>query len=243
MKFSKSKINHKIMLCGNKYYDYILDINTFIVGETNQCNSIKHSIGGINNLLKIKWQYYIPVLHFVGAKKAFIINDRDTAKRSSIVMTKKQSTINDFTIDHINKNLHWLHIAYLDDITNFNLLNNIKIPFSLDFCTSKNREPYKSLMNKATIIFDSRERKYLYSKIDISTPIIFHDQKGSEICIKNKIQHTTMIQSLKNIQVNGAGDIFAAIFLDNYYIKDLFDNLNYTTETTTQFLKEQNEKV
>jgi len=36
-------------------------------------------------------------------------------------------------------------------------------------------------MNSASIIFDSRERKRLYKKIQLNAPLILHDEYGFEI--------------------------------------------------------------
>ena len=66
------------------------------------------------------------------------------------------------------------------------------------------------------MVFDSRERKFLYKNLKFDTPLILHDEFGCECIINDKVVYQEKITPLKKINVNGAGDIFAGLFIDLY---------------------------
>ena len=91
-------------------------------------------------------------------------------------------------------------------------------------------------MQSAKIIFDSRERKALYNNIILKTPIVLHDATGFEIIEKGNTIHKQFLKPLKNLNVNGAGDIYAAFTINDYYSRGLIDSTkNAMVKTTNSF--------
>ena len=99
-------------------------------------------------------------------------------------------------------------------------------------------------MKKAEIIFDSRERKHLYSMFDIDTPIIFHDQNGIEIVKNKEVIFQQAMVPLRNLNVNGAGDIYASHFIKNYLSSGLKESsYRAMMQTTKELTERQYEKI
>jgi hypothetical protein len=228
-----------LFLFGKNYKDNILFVENFQTNETNDCKKNIKQNGGIYNFIikdeSIKYRFYTS-----GEKEAYIINDTNNSKRTSFVINNKESVLKDQIINIINNNFDWLHVCYLDDIECYERLLKINIPFSIDFCTNKPRKNYLEILKKASFIFDSRERKKNYTNIQLDTPIIFHDEYGAEIYQKNEIIYKTSIQPYKNLNVNGAGDLFANIFIKtNYSINNICESTKIATLETTKILLEK----
>ena len=99
-------------------------------------------------------------------------------------------------------------------------------------------------MKKSEIIFDSRERKSLYVNVNIETPIILHDEYGFEIILNSQQIDNQYMNPTKGLNVNGAGDIYAGHFIQNYVNKDLKQSaLCAMIDTTKTLLERKNEKV
>ncbi len=169
--------------------------------------------------------------------EAVIISERLEAKRSSILTYSDKNpppTIKEDSLD-------WLHVAYLDDLDHPDILSHIKSEFSVDFCKAAPRENHLSVMEKSSLVFDSRERKGLYSDIIIETPIILHDPSGCECIINGKVTQEEFITPQKNLNVNGAGDVFAGIFLNKLYNSSTSKAIKFTPRATTDHLRQKNE--
>ena len=233
-----------ISLIGKQYEDCLLFIDKLNIGETNECSQVKKKLGGMYNFSDAK----IPEIRLdfccYGSKSAFIINDFTNGIRTSFVNNQEISVIPNDIIDTINNKSDWLHVCYIDDIEHHDNILKTQIPYSLDFCTLKNRTEYLPIIEKADIVFDSRERKYLYDTFDIGTPIIFHDEKGIEIVKNRKIIFEKSMIPLKNLNVNGAGDLYAYYFIKNYFRLGLEESSYHAMIQTTKKLTErQHEKV
>lgn len=233
-----------ISLIGKKYEDTLLSVEKIVNGETNMCKSIEQRLGGMYNFRDAKISSFTFNFCPIGIKSAFIINDQQKGIRTSFVKNQKVSSATEKTVANINDKSDWLHICYLDDIEDYDNFYNLNIPFSVDFCTLNKRTPYIQLMEKAEVIFDSRERKKLYDSINIKTPIVLHDEKGVEIIINNSIVSSFSMNPLKNLNVNGAGDIYAAHFIDNYFNMEL-NKSTYCAmiKTTKSLIEKNNEKI
>ena len=71
----------------------------------------------------------------------------------------------------------------------------------------------------------------------------FHGEieKGIEIIVKGKIVYKDKMKPVQNLNVNGAGDIYAGFFIQNYFKKDLKDSAQCAMlETTRALLKRKN---
>ena len=227
-----------VALYGKKYDDIIIDINSFVSGETNKGVKQLNRLGGIHNMPN----HFVKNLNFTffedGIKRAYIISELEKTERSSIVFDIKASTVSKNIIESINLNHDWLHISYIDDLENFENLLDLKIDYSIDFCTSDDRNCFHDIMNNASIIFDSRERKYLYNHISIDTPIILHDKYGISILLNKEIIYDDILIPIKNINVNGAGDVFASIFLSEYDKTNLPEAATSAMKKTKLYLQE-----
>ena len=231
---------YNVALFGKKYEDTIITTNSMLEGETNSCNFIQKKLGGVYNFLdnKSKNITYCPITS--GVKKAYIINNKEKSKRTSFVFDKNENDLLDSDIISKINVADWLHMCYIDDINNYNFINKINIPISIDFCTAKPRKKYLDIMNKSRFVFDSRERKNLYDDIEISTPIIFHDEYGLEICVRNKVVYSEKNNPISNLEVNGAGDMFAAIFIENNFYHSANQSAKTAMLETTKYLINRN---
>lgn len=91
-------------------------------------------------------------------------------------------------------------------------------------------------MNGAKVLFDSRERKFLYEGLNIKTELILHDECGIEIIKDGNVIYKEENTPLKNLNVNGAGDIFAGYLIKNYYSLGLFEGSKKAMKETTKLL-------
>ena len=231
-----------VSLLGKKYQDQIFSLEKFQLGETNLANSPIQQLGGGYNLLKAKSENINFIFKTSGSKNAIIINESATSSRTSIVTNQSICSYNKSEIHEINKSSDWAHICYLDDIEDTTEFLNLKINFSVDFCTLTVRETFKDIIDKATVIFDSRERKKLYKQINTKTPIIFHDQSGVEVIVNKEKIFESQIKPILNLNVNGAGDIYAANFIKNYNKYGIIKSTHMAMIATTNLLKEGNNK-
>ena len=227
---------YKLGLMGRDYNDIIVELEGIILGETNNILSIEEKRGGVHNLPIINDELHEYFL--CGLKKAIVINDISTSTRTSFT----SNISNEHTIDWLKvSNCNWIHLAYVDDIPLEALLACQKqaIPsLSVDFCTLNDRFLYLDILKKCTIIFDSRERKRLWEKVCLSIPIVLHDPEGCECLYNGKIIHTASHRPIDNLKVNGAGDIYARYFIDQFTKTGLQQAIKNTCVLTTQKLIE-----
>ena len=228
-------------LVGREYEDTILNCGNIILGETNSINQAMKSVGGMFNIPPIEGvtrSYFI-----CGLKKAVIINEEINSSRTSFTYTAHD----EYHLDTPKLyNCHWAHIVYVDDICEElvnQLSNDLLIPanLSLDFCKTEDRRQYLPLMKKCKLVFDSRERKELWSDINMPTPVILHDPDGCECYVDGLTTYKFNNKKIENLKVNGAGDIFAAYFIKTYNDSGLKKAVSNACALTTRKLKEINE--
>ena len=232
-----TQTNFSLGLFGKLYLDTIAYLESFNSGETNSATLVKKNKGGLHNILRANLPFITPYLFYDSEVKAFIISESAYSKRSSIlhsIKKYKKPKIDQAPLD-------WLHVAYIDDLCYPENLNDLKVKFSIDFCTLKSREQYLNFMNKASLIFDSRERKDLYRSIKTKTPLILHDKYGCECIIENQVVNKGFTNPIENIHVNGAGDIYAGIFLYYYHNKGLEYAIESTSKAVTNLILKLNE--
>jgi len=224
--------NLKLGLFGKTYLDKIFCLDHFVPGETNICKTVIEKVGGIYNIEKANLTSVKSYCFSDSEVKAFIISESSSCTRSSIIHSlseTKEPKIETNLID-------WLHVAYIDDLLNSHLLNKINTKISLDFCTVNPREDYIKIIKKSSLIFDSRERKHLYNNLKFKTPLILHDKNGCECVIDGHIVGEGFTNPEKNLHVNGAGDIFAGIFIEKFYTNSLDCAIAETAEETKNHL-------
>tara|TARA_Y100001949_G_C15966832_1_gene321952 strand:+ start:598 stop:1281 length:684 start_codon:yes stop_codon:yes gene_type:complete len=226
----------KLGLIGKQYLDTIIYVDSMNLSETNQIHYTEQKLGGMFNISDIDG---IEPIYMPREKKlATIISESATSRRTSFVRDVYDTT-REQPIDF--QSVDWLHVIYIDDVIIDT--NKIKKPFSIDFCTIANRIPYIDVINQSKIVFDSRERKHLYKDIITKTPIILHDHLGCEAIIMGQTIDSLTIKPIDGLQVNGAGDIFAGIFIKKYFDHDLTKAIQETCDTTTHTLIEKNNET
>ena len=67
-----------------------------------------------------------------------------------------------------------------------------------------------------------------------------HDERGFEVIQGGKIIADGSVETLNNLNVNGAGDIYAARFIDEIARNNLFDSARLAADSTTDILKNRN---
>ena len=230
-----------LFLFGKKYSDTILFVNGIKDGETNKCSNVVKKIGGFNNFNEADVHPWKIFPMYSGSKKAYIVSDKSTGKRTSYVLDQTESFIYPSEAKALKNQRDWLHISYLDDVECYANFYEVNIPYSVDFCTDRPREPYFNIMNKANIVFDSRERRHLYKNMQMGTPLILHDENGLEVIKLGKTIFEAKNTAIPNLNVNGAGDIFAALFLKHYISLDVFKSAEKAMVETTKLLLKRKE--
>lgn len=234
------KKNFKLALFGKRYEDHIFSISTFKKGETNIAKSTETQLGGIYNINRLKFPQLETTPFEEGSVEAIIVSEFKNSKRSSILYNPQSFKKKDTSWEKFHD---WTHLAYVDDIHSDYLPCFSHSNVSIDFCTLDSREKYLPIIHACSVVFDSRERKPLYSKIKTKTPLIFHDEYGCECVINGKLTHSFKSNPIKGLQVNGAGDIFCGIFIFQLYNIGLKAAINTSCEKTTNQLKLKYEKI
>ena len=221
-----------VFLFGQKYTDYIYDIGSELkLGTRNHAQAFRTQLGGIYNIKRFGIANTNYVCKTFGETDAVIIQEISQSRRTSITRYTNEE---DLTLEVTP--CHWAHIAYIDDTAALPNIDGFNVPVTYDFCTANDRTLYEDLINKSEFIFDSRENKHLYSKLDTDKRIVLHDPYGSEVLCKGKVSHKQEITPIKKIAVNGAGDLFAAIFIHLCMEEDFETAADYTTHLTKDFM-------
>jgi len=233
----------RIGIVGKRYEDVKLYVDSNQIGESNNCLTLDKCLGGMYNFKITGKEECMLVMIENGIKKAYIVEDSQASTRTSYTFTFEPSVVDDLFIDSLNY-LDWIHFAYLDDLDDVSSVQNVKKPYSIDFCMNKDRLSYVKYIDGANVVFDSRERKEMYTSINSNTPIVLHDEKGCEVIINGEIVCEHFCETLKNISVNGAGDVFAKFFLESHLLhNNTIENAGkYALNSATSFLKIRSNK-
>ena len=70
----------------------------------------------------------------------------------------------------------------------------------------------------------------------MATPLILHDENGVEVVKLGQKIFEKENTPIDNLNVNGAGDIFAALFLKHYISLDIFESAEKAMVETTKTL-------
>ena len=232
MSREKDMADLKLGLFGRTYLDTIVCLNRFDSGETNTCKTVRKTVGGIFNILKANLASITSYCFQDSQVEAFIISESDTCTRSSIVHSLSEKWEPEINSDLID----WLHVAYIDDLSHSEALDEVSTNISLDFCTLNPREDYIKIIKRSSLVFDSRERKHLYNNLNFETPLILHDKNGCECIVEGNVISEGFTDPQENLHVNGAGDIFAGIFIKKFYTSGLECAISETAEETKNHL-------
>lgn len=207
--------------------------------EIYRCN------GGIENvnraLIDLGWeQSSINLAKFWSGEVEIEIDRENCTKRSFGSIT--QTHFN----PPINKNSEWIHISYMNHLSMsdcFNILeNNVNKDtiFSADLCYG-GRELSKSFLNLIDYLFVSEDELDSFPEIVKNTKgwIIVHYENGSYSYKNLEKKFCYSHDRIKNVNVLGAGDYFAASVIDGVKKNklDLEDSIVRAHNLTTNFLK------
>jgi len=232
----------KLTLVGKRYLDTIYQIPSFVQNETNPAIVLGKQYGGMHNVNTLKIKDLEINLLPDGEKQAIILEEREKGVRSSITWDETPSFGRSFQDPRNNPD--WFHVMYVDDMENTERLLDVKPKMSLDFCTTTPREKFKDIIDASELVFDSRERKHLYANIKTTTPLVFHDKYGCEVIVEGTVEYEGQTKPIEDLLVNGAGDIFAVLFLHEYYTRSLHEAALFTpAKTTSELIRRQYEKV
>ena len=232
-------------LIGKKYLDTLVYIDRLDLSETNEAKESSEGLGGIYNIKDIEGlnPRYSPI----GEKKAVVISEELESRRTSIVKDSKRLDASETynLCRNILSKPDWTHIAYVDDVELPRANQFFKVIDSVDFCTNKDRDIFKNELDNCTVIFDSRERKALYQTTDLNSIIILHDPEGCEAIFRGESVCSHKIDAIEGMRVNGAGDIFAGVFIRQFMRTNLHEAIESACEMTTDILKQrqQNEEI
>jgi hypothetical protein len=233
-----------VSLVGKRYEDTVLFVNGVARGETNNSLQVLNQKGGMHNAAEAYTQDLKLDFRATGSKRAWIVSDRSDGVRTSFVSNGEASSVRQSDVHAMNKESDWVHICYIDDIEEYENLSLLHSPYSLDFCTLKDRSLFLPQITSAAIIFDSRERKALYQGMQFDTPVIFHDASGVEVVVRDEVIYKHEAAPITGLDVNGAGDIYAVNFIRNNFQLNLNES-SYCAmlETTEILIKRSNEKI
>ena len=239
----------RLHLIGKKYVDRLLYVDRVELSETNNIIKTEERYGGIFNITD-EIPGIEPEYSPLGEKEAVIISEISESRRTSLVR-ENNNVSRDIVRKHnlmvnLLKTYDWTHLAYGDDLESSFIENQLKDNTSIDFCTTQDRTRYKGIMDRCRFVFDSRERKGLYDKLETDTIIILHDPSGCEAIFKGiKIIEHHSPPPVSGLSVNGAGDIFSAVFIKEFLTNSLKSAVTLSCEITTNILKQRrdNEKI
>ena len=205
------------------------------------------SVGGIGNvwfmLSKICKNYQINI-EPTNIGEALILVNKEKAERSSI------ANLNQIERNPIIKDSKWSHILYVNELDNLSYFKNIRDKsdiVSIDICKGK---PFNqtSILKYVDYFFISDED--LFMDINelakkVKGWVILH-HKGGSTCVSKEKTFDISTPVIDNINVLGAGDMFAAAtincILNTVDKSNLQNNIKEAHSITSKILAEINEK-
>ena len=205
------------------------------------------SVGGIGNvwfmLSKICKNYQINI-EPTNIGEALILVNKEKAERSSI------ANLNQIERNPNIKDSKWSHILYVDELDNLSYFKNIRDKsdiVSIDICKGK---PFNqtSILKYVDYFFISDED--LFMDINelakkVKGWVILH-HKGGSTCVSKEKTFDISTPVIDNINVLGAGDMFAAAtincILNTVDKSNLQNNIKEAHTITSKILAEINEK-
>jgi hypothetical protein len=193
-----------LSLYGHLTFDRIFE-------DFNQYNSVG-SIGNVwNFLLKINPELRVNI-EPTSIGEALILVNKNKSERASTAQlnlkTKKPNIVKS----------KWNHIMYINELPDLSFISDIKEGIiSADICKGKIFKDLK-VLQQIDYLFISDEDLFL--PIDVLEKlvkgwVILHRNDGS-FCTNGKETFETNIDLIENVNVLGAGDMFAASFINEY---------------------------
>lgn len=187
----------------------------------------------INPSLKIK-------LNPTSFGEAIIVVNRENSQR----VGRANLNIRQKTPKIVNS--RWHHIMYLNHLKDLDFISSIETGIvSADITSGGNFERIIPFLDKIDFLFISDEDLFMdvyeLSK-KVSGNVILHYPSGSLTVGKNIESIEIKTEIINDLDVLGAGDIFAASFISSYMkTNDLKKSIEYSHKKTTDILMEKKE--
>ena len=216
-------------------------IGHLIVDKVFNENNTTETLGGIANvwfnLLKLNKTLQVNVVPQV-IGEALVVVDTDNNRRIG------KAVFNHKTLKQKIPYSDWCHIAYINQIKNLDFFQNLISPIISADITKENPELCYDYLDKVDYLFLSKED--LFDDINkigkkVKKWVIAHDPFGSIYSNGNKTFEYKLPKNnyLYNINVLGAGDAFAATFINEQITnnKDIHDVIKNSHLKTTNLIK------
>ena len=205
------------------------------------------SVGGVANvwlmLSKICKNYQVNI-EPTNIGEALILVDKEKAERASI------ANLNQKNRDPIIRDSTWSHILYVNELNDLSFIKEVRDKskiVSIDICKGKIFNQL-SILKHVDYFFISDEDLFMDIK-DLASKVrgwvILHHKAGS-LCVSKDKSFTIKTPVLDNINVLGAGDMFAAAtincILNGVDKSDLQNNIKEAHRVTSNILADINEK-
>jgi hypothetical protein len=138
----------------------------------------------------------------------------------------------------------WHHIMYLNHLKDLSFINHIDTgTISADISAGGDFERIIPFLNKIDFLFISDEDLFMdvyeLSK-KVSGKVILHYPSGSLVVGSDGEEIETQTSVVDNLDVLGAGDIFAASFISSYMeSNELKKSIEFSHQKTTEILMEK----
>lgn len=136
-------------------------------------------------------------------------------------------------------NSRWHHIMYLNQLPNPSFINEINNGIISADITSGNIQSIFPYLNKIDYLFISDEDLFIDIKElgkKVKGTVILHYPSGSYVT-NGKTSFNAQTKILENINVLGAGDIFAACFITQQMkTNNIKESINYAHKKTAEIL-------
>jgi hypothetical protein len=215
-------------------YGHLVVDKIFVNSEFNE------SLGGIanvwNGLSKVEPDFNIQLLPTAIGEAIIVVDTKSNRRVGKAILNKKTLSVHPKTAD-------WHHIAYINQITNLSFLDQLDGGLISADITKENPKNCIPFLSSIDFLFISKEDLFddiiSISKLTKGW-VIAHDPYGSIFSDGENIQEFRIPtdQILTDINVLGAGDLFASCFISNYLkTKDLQSSIKNAHKNTTLLLK------
>ena len=205
-------------------------------------NRKKSTLGGIANCWKAL-SFVCPQMSIdvqpLAIGEALIYIDRSNNTRTSNAIINKQSV----SFEYYDSKMY--HIAYLNNLDDLNFLRQLKGVVFADVCSSKFDIGALQFVDYFLISDEDAEHDVTFYGTLTRKGAILHSPKGSLFSDGKKIQQFVVRDEdyIDNVNVLGAGDIFASMFIYGVYKGDSISDSIQNAHILTSEVIRQNEKI
>lgn len=219
-----------VALYGHVVFDEIYNRfhSTNVGGITNVWRSLK----SIDHTIST----YVCPVHFGNSRITISDNEKFN-----------DSYLNEINTEVVVKKSTLSHVAYANELNNTDFIRSLEGIKTADVCTTgqKDRILDSELASQFDLIFVADDQIHLIPENYNNRLVVHGPTESFVISAGEKIaEFSNKDQYLKDINVLGAGDYFAACYIYGIlYNRTDAECLEHSQKLTTKYLKEQNEKA